>query len=472
VTVDGLGSGVADVQAVWDHSCALTDAGGVKCWGHNGDGELGDGTLIKKLTPVNVDGLHNGVQQISLGFDSGCALLDTGAIWCWGYNGNGQLGDGTRTLRKSPVQVSNITDAVSISAGWDHTCAVLSGGGLQCWGGNDRGEIGDGTQTDRLEPIDVPGLTSGVAAVSAGFDHTCALLNTGAVKCWGNNKNGEVGDGTTTNRLSPTDVSGLGSGVDSISAGYNHTCAVTSAGGAKCWGANESGELGDGSTHQHTAPVNVYRATSGVAQISAGGWRRAGLTCLTTTQGAVQCFGANHGISGLEPISSSGGQIGDGTKIDRHIPITVRNLLGASPSSYRPDALISKSSTTAFVGNNIYNKTGKNQSKTWFMNAGGTRRFWVHVQNDSNATDSFFVLGSHSGKGFTIDYSTAGNNIKPGVTSGEYWFTLPPGGEKTIVVTVSAGPNVNQGTKKSVKVLVRSAGNSAKLDVVKGNAKV
>ena len=112
VGVTGLSSGVADVQAVWDHSCALTNGGAVKCWGHNGDGELGDGTLIQRLQPVGVTGLNNGVQAISLGFDSGCALTTGGGVKCWGYNGNGQLGDGTRTTRKNPVDVFGLTSGV------------------------------------------------------------------------------------------------------------------------------------------------------------------------------------------------------------------------------------------------------------------------------------------------------------------------------------------------------------------------
>jgi regulator of chromosome condensation (RCC1) repeat-containing protein/Regulator of Chromosome Condensation (RCC1) repeat protein len=466
VQVTGLGSNVADVQAVWDHSCALTNGGSVKCWGHNGDGELGDGTLIRRLEPVQVTGLNSGVQQISLGFDSGCALLNTGAIRCWGYNGNGQLGDGTRTTRKTSVKVDNISDAVQISAGWDHTCAVLSGGGLQCWGGNDHGEIGDGTKHDRLKAVDVPGLTSGVAAVSAGFDHTCALLNTGSVKCWGNNKTGELGNGNTTNQLSPVDVAGL-SNVDSISAGANHTCVVTSTGGAKCWGANESGELGDGTTKMRTSPVNVVRATSGVRSISAGGYPRAGMTCLNTNTGAVRCFGANHGVHGLEPIDSSGGQLGDGTNTDRLIPITVRRLGGNNPPNFRPDGLIGKTATTGFVGNDIYNKTGKKQTRTKTIAPGGTKKFFIHVQNDANVTDSFFVVAGGTGGGFTIDYSSGGKSVKGKVVSGLYWFTLSAGQDKTIVMTVKADGGIGPNAKRKIKVITRSAGDSAKLDVVK-----
>ena len=470
VKVNNLGSGVDDVQAVWDHSCALLNSGSVKCWGHNGDGELGDGTLVRRLQPVQVQGLNSGVQQISLGFDSGCALLNTGEVRCWGYNGNGQLGDGTRSTRRTPVPVFGITTATQISAGWDQTCAVLAGGGLKCWGGNDRGEIGDGTTVDRLKPVDVTGLTSGVAAVSAGLDHTCALLNTGSVRCWGNNKTGELGNGTTTNSLTPVGVSGL-TNVDSISAGANHTCAIVN-GGAKCWGANESGELGIGGHQLRKVPVNVYRATSGIRSISAGGYRGAGMTCLNTNTGAVRCFGANHGVRGLQPINSRGGQLGDGTKTDRLIPITVRGLTGSNPPHYRPDALISKSATGGFVGNGIYNKTGNSQTRTKAIARGTSKRFFIKVQNDSNATDSFFVFGNNTGSGFMIGYSLAGKNIKPGVVSGTYWLTLAPGQAKTIVMTIKADNGLSAGAKRALRMTIRSAGDSAKLDVVRAVVRV
>jgi len=325
---------VAEVQAGWDHSCAVTTRGGVLCWGHNGDGELGDGTNHARSEPAFVAGMNDGFTQVSLGFDSACALSTAGGVECWGYNGNGQLGDGTRQTRTTPVGVLGLSSGVqAVTAGWDHTCALTTGGAVQCWGQNANGELGDGTRTDRLEPVDVVGLSSGVAAVSAGFDQTCALLDDGSVQCWGQNATGEVGDGTTTLRVRPVNVVGLVDGVASISAGYNHTCAVTTDGGAVCWGGNHSGELGDGTTTNRSSPVAVYGFPGGVAQISAGGWKHAGLTCLRTTSVAVMCFGANHGVSGLEPIGSLGGQIGDGTKIDRHTPVVVRRLNGTLTAS-------------------------------------------------------------------------------------------------------------------------------------------
>jgi hypothetical protein len=307
--------------------------------------------------------------------------------------------------------------------------------------------------------------------VSAGFDHTCALLNTGSVKCWGNNATGELGDGTSRSRKTPVDVFGL-SNAASISAGANHTCVVTTAGGAKCWGNNASGELGDGTTTNRFNPTNVYRSTSGVDMISAGGWKKAGLTCLLTTSGAVKCFGANHGVSGLEPIDSNGGQIGDGTTIDRHIPIAVRKMLGTNAKNYRPDGSISKFSGAGYIGNDVYNKSGNNQTREASITPGGTTRLYVKVQNDSKVTDSFFIKGTSSSGGFGVSYGTGGKNIKPAVVAGTYWLTLAPGATKTVVITVKAGSGVSSGSQVVVKVSARSAGDSAKTDTVKGIVKV
>ena len=131
---------------------------------------------------------------------------------------------------------SVLASAISVAAGGSHTCAVTSGGRVKCWGWNGYGQLGDGTTDSRTTPMDVSGLASGVIAVAAGRYHTCAVTAGGGVKCWGSNGRGQLGDGTTTDRLTPVDVSGLGSGVSTLAAGAEHTCAVTAGGGVKCWG--------------------------------------------------------------------------------------------------------------------------------------------------------------------------------------------------------------------------------------------
>ena len=461
VDVSGLGSSVIAVSAGSGHTCAIVDGdgdtiGGVECWGLNGSGQLGDGTGDNSLVPVNVDGLTDGVIAISLRYAHSCALLSTGAMKCWGFNPNGQLGDGTRLTRLTPTQVSGLDSNVEeIAAGWNQTCAIvgtglkcwgdnylgqlgdgtsmralspidvfeldtgvahvstggqftcavsgtheawcwgddrvgekgdrttsiftqpyaltelgtganhvsagtahtcagydgsavcwggndygqlgsdsmmasqspvtvsgLSGnvtmtasgrnhtcgmenGGVKCWGNNAEGQLGDGTYEERHTPVQVTGLTSGVQSITAGAWHTCALLSTGAMKCWGENENGQLGDSSNSVRTTPQDVTGMTTGVHAIGAGYEHTCAVLDTGAAKCWGKNEFGQLGDGSTGNSNAPVQVSGLPEGVNAVSLGGNH----SCALISEGGVKCWGSN-----------AFGQLGDGTTDDKHAP--------------------------------------------------------------------------------------------------------------------------------------------------------
>ena len=159
------------------------------------------------------------------------------------------------TLEKTSSGVSAVINATAITAGDGHTCALTNTGGVLCWGNNWYGELGDGTTTNRYTPVAVGGLSSGVIAIVAGAYHTCALTNAGGVLCWGNNSGGQLGDGTTTNRYTPVAVSGLSGGVVTIAADSDHTCALTNTEGVLCWGGNSDGQLGDGTT------TNRYNAS-------------------------------------------------------------------------------------------------------------------------------------------------------------------------------------------------------------------
>jgi alpha-tubulin suppressor-like RCC1 family protein len=293
----------------------MTAAGGVKCWGNNSAGLLGDGTTDQRLTAVDVVGLTSGVAAVSAGsFAHTCALTTAGGVKCWGNNNVGQLGDGTTTERLTPVDVVGLTSGVvAIDVGEAHTCALTTVGGVKCWGQNFAGHLGDGTTTERLTPVDVAGLTSGVVAVSAGQFHTCAVTTTGGIKCWGNNNSGQLGDGTTIEQLTAVDVSGLTSGVAAVSAGQQHTCAITNSGGLKCWGTNFAGQLGDGTTTERLTPADVTGLTSGVAAVTADA--SSSHTCALTTAGGVKCWGRN-----------TLGQLGAGIPTNRLTPADVLGL--------------------------------------------------------------------------------------------------------------------------------------------------
>ncbi len=303
---------VTQIAAGGDHVCALTPSGGVKCWGYNAMGQLGNGTLTNSSTPVDVTGLTSGVASISAGYNHTCALLTSGGLKCWGNNAYGHLGDGTVTQRTTPVNVSGMTSGVaSVAAGTNFTCAVTTAGAAKCWGLGSSGQLGTGASSNSSTPAQVSGLTSGIASVVAGNLHACARSTAGAVRCWGFNSNGQLGDGTTTTRLAPTAVPLFAtSGAAAVSAqgGGNHTCAVTTAGGAKCWGYGLSGQLGNNAVTNAVTPVDVSGLTSGVASISAGGLQ----TCATTTAGAGKCWG-----------QGTQGQLGNNTVVDSRVPVTV-----------------------------------------------------------------------------------------------------------------------------------------------------
>ena len=192
------------------------------------------------------------VLEISSLLDHSCAIIDFGMVSCWGRNGDGQLGDGTTTDRNTPTQISTLgtnRTAIAISAGGYHTCAILDDGSVSFWGWNDYGQLGDGTTTNRNTPTQTSSLGTDrtAIAITAGYHHTCAILDDGSVSCWGYNNKGQLGDGTTTERNTPTQTSSLGTDrtAVAIDAGGYHTCAILDDGSVSCWARNNYGQLGD-----------------------------------------------------------------------------------------------------------------------------------------------------------------------------------------------------------------------------------
>ena len=295
----------ADVSAGGFHTCGVTTSGTAYCWGSNAYGQLGDGTRTDRSKPVAVAG---GIRfaAVSAGKYYTCGVSTAGAAYCWGSNLYGVLGDGTEIDRLEPARVAGGISFAAVSAGgFGHTCGVTHAGAAYCWGHNNAGQLGDGTTADRLNPVAVLG-SQRYAAISVGETHTCGATAAGAAYCWGNGFGGQLGDGTTDERSSPVRVGG-GVRYVAVTAGDFHTCAVSAGGAVYCWGTNNYGLVGDGTTIDRLTPVRVAGRVS-YAAVSAGSIH----TCAVTAAGAAYCWGLNHG-----------GQLGDGTTLDRHSPVRV-----------------------------------------------------------------------------------------------------------------------------------------------------
>jgi alpha-tubulin suppressor-like RCC1 family protein len=297
----------SSLEAGMQHSCGLTAAGGAYCWGNNQGGALGDGTTIERSAPVGVVG---GIRfaRVSGGGDHNCGVTGENLAYCWGFNLSGQLGDGTTTMRTAPVAVAGGVSFVSVSAGaLAHSCGLTAEGVAYCWGNNTEGELGNGTNDDQLTPGPVVGDLR-FAMVSAGFGYTCGVTITGDAYCWGFNASGRLGTGAPvqTVQSSPGLVAG-GLSFASVSVATGTTCGITTAGAAYCWGRNTLGELGDGTTDNRFTPVPVAGGLS-FTEVRGGSQH----TCGVTTEGDAYCWGDNQA-----------GQLGNGTLNGSTVPVKV-----------------------------------------------------------------------------------------------------------------------------------------------------
>ena len=353
VDIDGSDTtltGIVQVSAGALHACALTVGGNVVCWGEGtnwgegANGRLGNdcnGSCTDQNLPVNVvsaDGSESnlsGIVQVDVGGNHTCALTSMGSVKCWGGNRYGELGDNTKNSKDAPVDVLTsssdpLTGIVQISAGALHVCALTAGGNVKCWGKAGLGELGNDCNfncIDRIIPVDVvasEGNSSplgGIVQISAESSHTCALTSGGEVKCWGFGNSGRLGNGGTSGKDAPVNVTSSGTtaltGIASIALGDAHSCALKSAGGVVCWGQGDNGRLGDNTSGTNrTNPVDVLTsaqdnpALASIAQIGLG----YNHSCAVTTAGAVTCWGKG-GV----------GQLGNDATSDSNLPVDVKN---------------------------------------------------------------------------------------------------------------------------------------------------
>ena len=311
---------VSQISTGTDYTCGLLNDGSIDCWGSNDYGQIGDGTTTRRLSPTSTNSLGTGrtAISISVGGSHACALLDDGNVRCWGNNANGKLGDGTTSNRNTPTLTASLgigRTATAIAAGDSFSCAILDDGTVKCWGSNDYGQIGnDGSETQYETPQSTLSLGSGRTAnsISAGDNHVCVILDNGDVQCWGRGNQGQLGRGNTNDGSGPTDSPidlGTGRIATKIAAGGQHTCALLDDGSIKCWGDNDYGQLGDGSTTDRNSPVTVNSLGSGrtATTITASDF-----SCSILDDGSVKCWGSN-----------AHGQIGNGQKVDSNTPVGI-----------------------------------------------------------------------------------------------------------------------------------------------------
>ena len=310
-TEAGTGTRVVQIATGGRFTCALVDDGTVLCWGYNYDGELGDGTTMNRATPAPVMGLPWRADAIAAGSAFACAL-HAGAVACWGLNNGGQLGDGTLDSRGVPAPVPRLDGVRAIFTGsGNHVCVLLDAGTVKCWGANSSGQLGDGSKLSQTAPANVMGLADARALALQG-QGTCALTRTDTVRCWGY---GPVGDGTSGLRLTPQPALALDP-VATLGAGGGIACVVLrTEGRALCWGDNSHGQLGDGTNMPRLSPTSPSGLTGAIA-VTGGIFH----TCALMADGTVQCWGYNQGL-----------QLGVVTPqyMDRWTPAPVPGVAGA-----------------------------------------------------------------------------------------------------------------------------------------------
>lgn len=291
--------GVTQLSSRYGHVCALVGKSGY-CWGSNGFGELGDGTKANSPIPVKTFGAAS-FTQIAPGTNLTCALSEDRTVRCLGDNAFGQLGDGTKVSRITPAPVQQLTEVVSVAPGYSHVCALRSSGQVLCWGDNEYGQMGQGPGAESLVPVAVP-LPRPATSLVSGRRASCAILDSGQVACWGDNRYGQVGAPVDPNvSWAPVTIVPKLENVSAIALGFYHGCALRNS-VPVCWGDNDYGQLGDGTLIGRHQPV-LPKVSGPVLSIAAGQYH----TCAVRTDGKVECWGRNDrsqaGVAGVRAVA-------------------------------------------------------------------------------------------------------------------------------------------------------------------------
>lgn len=380
VSVSGL-SGVASITAGQNGTCAITNAGGLTCWGP------GYGPV-----PGAVPGLSSGVTEAGVGAAYACALV-SGGVRCWGSNEFGQLGDGTTTDRSTPAPALGLEGGVKhLAVGNTHACALMNDGTVKCWGDNSRSQLGIDSSTSSFRTIAVTvNQISGAVLVIANAQQSCALVSTGAMLCWGViNVDVRGMDVSDIQSASPVSIGGLEDGVVSLGRGHFHNCAITVNGAPKCWGWNGQNQLGDGTTtYSYFLAVNVVSLSQGVRSVSGGAFH----TCAVVSGGRVRCWGDNYS-----------GQLGDGTNENRRDAPTYVLGFGDLGLSYQGLWWRAPAASESGWGVNIAHQ-GNVLFVTWFTYDEQGNGMWLVMSEGRRVDDASYngVLYRTSGPAFSAD---------------------------------------------------------------------
>jgi alpha-tubulin suppressor-like RCC1 family protein len=301
-----------ELEAGGSLTCARTESKTVECWGA---AHLAT-TAGQEPIPIDVSGLKD-VEQIAVGANHACVRLETGLVRCFGANDRGQLGIGHTDRVKGHVEVAGLWGVTWISTGREHSCAVVTDGSARCWGRNHEGQLGNGTTKDSATPVTVE--LAGVKRVAAGGAHSCALMNDETIRCWGKNDQGQLGDGTKVRHPISTPVTGLIE-QKGVATGDAFSCSWGADAVVRCWGANDHSQMADGTREARPTPHRIVGFTGqgitavperpvAVLEVKMG----EGFTCVRASDRRVRCWGRN-----------DVGQAGDGTREVRGVPVGVK----------------------------------------------------------------------------------------------------------------------------------------------------
>lgn len=313
----------------YERSAYITESGDLYIWGNNSNGEIGDGSKENSSKPIKIAG---NVSQVSLGGTHSAYVTDSGDLYVWGANSNGQIGDGTNTSSTTPIKI--MSDVVQVSLGSNHSGCITSDGTLYMWGYNKEGQLGNGTTTRSNVPVKI---MDNAAQLSLGGAQSACITISGDLYVWGNNDSGQLGDGTKVNKTKPQKIM---SGVAQVSLERMHSSCITDSGDLYMWGSNGRGSLGDGTVTDSLKPKKIM---SGAAQAALGGY----FSACVTENGDLYTWGYN-----------GSGQLGDGTNVENHTPTKIMSGVSEVSASAGSCACVTTSGDLYTWGSNSYGELG------------------------------------------------------------------------------------------------------------------